>query len=81
MHFVEQKINFKETKRNQKWKLPQTVLERRTLCFSSYKNLKFKIKQWSVGACERKKRAFFGPLIFSEENLFNVCVLSQFIVY
>ena len=52
-----------------------TVLKRRTLCFSSYKNRK------SVGTRERKKRAFFMPLILSEGNFFNICVLSQCIMY
>ena len=41
------------------------ILERRTLCFSSYKNrkLKLKVKLWWVGARERKKTAFFVPFI------------------
>ena len=29
----------------------------------------------------KKKRAFFVPLILSEENFFNICVLSQCILY
>ena len=62
-------------------KIPHTVLERRTLCFSSYKNRKLKVKLWWVGARERKKRAFFVPFILSEGNFFNICVLSQCIVY
>ena len=66
---------------NWKWKIPHTVLERRTLCFSSYKNRKLKVKLWWVGARERKKRAFFVPFILSEGIFFNICVLSQCIVY
>ena len=62
-------------KRNQKWKNPHTVLDRRTLCFSSYKNRKSNV----IGACERKKRAFFVPFTFSEghflkKNMFYVTV-------
>ena len=69
-----------KTKRNQKWKLPRTILERRTLCSSSYKNHKLKVKLWWAGFLERKKRAFFVPFILSKGNFFNICVLSQCIV-
>ena len=68
-------------KQNRKWKIPHTGLERQTLCFSSYKNHKLKVKLWWVGARERKKRAFFVPFILSEGNFFNICVLSQCKVY
>ena len=70
-----------KTKRNQKWKLPRTVLERRTLCSSSYKNHKLKVKLWWAGFLERKKRAFFVPFILSKGNFFNICVLSQCSMY
>ena len=33
-------INFNKNKRNQKWKIPHKVLERKTLCFSLYTNSK-----------------------------------------
>ena len=69
------------TKQNRKWKTPHTVLESRTLCFSSYKNQKLKVKLWWVGARKRKKGTFFVPFILSEENVFNICLLSQCIVY
>ena len=45
-------------KQNRKWKIPHTVLERRTLCFSSYSNHKLKMKMLLVGAHKRKKRSF-----------------------
>ena len=70
-----------KTKRNRKWKIPHTVLERRTLYFRSYKNRKLKVKLWWVGARERKMREFFVPFILSEGNFFEICVLSQCIVY
>ena len=57
------------------------VLERWTLCFSSYKNLKLKVQLWWVGAHERNKSAFFVKTILPEGNFFNICVLSQCIVY
>ena len=68
-------------KRNRKWKIPHTVLERRTLCLSSYKNHKLKVKLWWVGAHKRKKRAFFVPFFFSEGNFFNVLMCSVFVLF
>ena len=68
-------------KRNQKWEIPYTVLERRTLCFSSCKNCKIKVKLWWVRAREGKKILFLVPFSLSEGNLFGICVLSQCIVY
>ena len=53
--------------------------ERPTLCFSSYKYRKLKVKLWWVGSRERTKRVFLVPLILSERNFFNISVL--FIVY
>ena len=70
-----------KTKRDWKWKIPQTVLERLTLCCNSCKNRKLEIKLWWAGACERKKRAFFVPFILSKGSFFKICVLSQCIVY
>ena len=67
--------------RNQKWKILYTLLERWTLCFSSYKNCKLKVKPWRVGAQERKKRAFFVRFILFERIFLNICVLSQCTVY
>ena len=59
------------------WKVenPLTVLERRTLCFSSY--CKLKVKLWWAGARERKARGFCVPFILSERNFFNICDLAQ----
>ena len=70
-----------KTKRNRKWKIPHTVLERRTLRFSSYKNPKLTVKLWRVGARERKKRAFFVPFVLTKANFFKIYVLSQIIEY
>ena len=72
-----------KTRRNRKCKILHTVLARWTLCFSSYKNCELKVKLWWVGAHERIKRAFlfFVTFILSEGNLFNICFLSQCIVY
>ena len=55
---------------DRKCKIPRTVLERRTLSFSSYKNLKLKIKFWWLGARKRKKRAIFVLFILSKGNHF-----------
>ena len=51
------------------------------ISISSYKNCKLKVKLQWVGARKRKKRAFFVPFILSERNFFNICVLSQCILY
>ena len=51
------------------------------MCFSPYKNYRLIVKLWWVGARDRKKRKFFVPLILSKENFFNICVLSQCLVY
>ena len=51
------------------------------MCFSSYKNWKLKVKLWWIGAREGRKRAFFVQCILSEEIFFNICVLSQCMVY
>ena len=34
-----------------------------------------------IGARERENRACFVPIILPEGNIFNICVLSQYIVY
>ena len=74
-------INFNKNEMESKMKNPTHSFKRRTLCFSSYKNGKLKVKLWWVWASERKKRAFFVPFILSEEIFFNICVLSQCIMY
>ena len=76
---LKKNINFNKNKTKSKMENPtHTVLERRTMCFSSYQNCKLKVKLWWVGARERKRRAFFVPVILSEGNFFNNCVLSQY---
>ena len=50
--------NFNKNESYRKWKIPHTILERRTLRFSSYKNRKLKVKLWWVRAPERKKGHF-----------------------
>ena len=64
-----------------KQKIPRTVLKRRSLRFSWYKNRKSKVKLWWVGAHERKMTAFFVPFILHGENFFKICVISDCIVY
>ena len=60
MHFVEQKYKLLiKTKRNRKWKIPHTILDRRTLCFSSYENHELKVKLWCF------QRKFFNICVFS----------------
>ena len=71
-----------KTKRNRRWKIPHTILERWTLCFSPYKNCKLKLNLWWVGTRERKKEECnFCNVYFVRRNFFNICVLSQCTVY
>ena len=74
-------INFNKNETESKMKNPTHNFKTRTLCFSSYKNHKLKVKLWWVGARTRKKRAFFVPFTLCEGIFFNICVLSQCVVY
>ena len=67
--------------RKRKGKIWHTVLERRNLFFSSYNNRKLKETRSWVGAFERKKGTCFAPFILSEGSFFNICFLSQSMVY
>ena len=70
-------------KQNWKWEIPHTFLERRSLCFSSYKNCKLKVKLLWVRARERKKKGqflyrLFCPkefLLIKHHYLIHVCGL------
>ena len=90
VHFFEQKYKlWLKTKRNRKWKIPQTLLERRTLCFSWYKNRELKVKLWLVGARERKEECIFCNDYYLRGDFFkhfffylNVySVLNKFSIY
>ena len=72
-------LNFNKNETELKMENPTHTLERRTLRFSSYENRKLKVKLWWVRA--HKQSAFFVTFILSEGKVFNVCVLSQYIVY
>ena len=63
MYFAEQKKTLIKSKRNRKWKIPHTILERQNLCISSYKNRKLKIKlmSWSL---QKKKEGIFCVVYF-----------------
>ena len=55
---------------NRKWKIPHTVLEGWTMCFGSM--------SWSS---RKKKECIFCNAYFVRRNFFNICVLSQCLVY
>ena len=68
-------INFKKWNRTKNWKF-HTVLQRQTLCFSSYKNHKLEVKLWRAGACEKNSIfciAYFVPRIFFQ----NLCFIQN----
>ena len=66
--------------KNEKESNVDLVLEKWTLCFSSYKNCKWKVKLWWFRAYKRKKSAFFVMFYLSQCNIFSICVLSQCIM-
>ena len=61
--------NLVKAKRNGKWKIPHTLLEREILCFSSYNQ---------NGARKREKDAFFIMLILSKGNFSNICFVTMY---
>ena len=74
-------ISFNKTKQNRKRKIPHTVSERQTLCFSSFKNRKIKVKLWWVGARERKQRAVFEPFATFMFYLNAECIEQTFTIH
>ena len=77
---LKKNINFNKNETESKME-STTDSFKRTLCFSSYKNCKLKVKLRWVRAHERIKSVFFVLFISFEGNLFNICVLSQCILY
>ena len=61
-------------------KIPHTVLERRTLCFSLYKNHKLKIAVMSWSSQKKKEGIFSTVYILSERNFFRMCFFSMYSV-
>ena len=74
-------INLTKTKRDRRSEIPQTLLERRTLCFTSYKNHELKVKLWWFGARQRRTSVFF-KVYFVRRNFFkHLCFTSLYIVF
>ena len=64
-------------KRNRKWKIPHTSLERQNLCFSSYKNRKLNVKlYYNCTFSRKKKEGIFCTVYFVGRKFFSICVLS-----
>ena len=59
----------------------ESKIENPTSSFKVTNLRKLKVKLWWVGACKRKMRAFLYRLFCPNEIFFNICVLSQCIVY
>lgn len=70
-----------KTRKNWKLKVPCTVLERLTLRFSLYKNCKWRLKLWWIGARGRKKMAFLYCFIsmcwISFQNIYTFTYQKQ----
>ena len=78
---LKKNIKFNKTRWNQKWKIPQTILERWNMWFSSYMYHEFKVKMWWVGAPERKKSRLFVTFILSEEILLTFVIFSLYTMH
>ena len=81
-------ITLIKTKWNRKRKLPRTVLERQTLCFSSHKNRKLKVKLLWLGARERKRGHFLYGLFYPKKTFLTFvfyvyvqCIEDTFRIY
>ena len=73
-------INFNKNETESKMENPTHGLERQTLCFSSYKNRKLKVKLWWVGTRKRKKDFLYRSSC-PEGNFFDICLLFKCIMY
>ena len=69
-----------KTRRNRKWKIPHTVLERWTQVLQLVDELRITSKSVMNGARERKLH-FFCNVYFVRRKFFHICVLRQNIVY
>ena len=68
MHFLNKNINF--SKNETEWKMANpTVLEKRTLAFSSYKNRKLNVKLMSLSS-RKKREAIFCTVYFIRKDFF-----------
>ena len=65
---------FIKTKGNQKLKILHKVLERQSLCFSSYKNYKLKVKLWWLELV-KEKRGHFLYRLFCPKKIFSTLIL------
>ena len=74
-------INFNKNEAGLKMKNPTHSFKEMNLVLQLISESQLKVKLWWVGARKRKKRTSFVPFILSEENFFNICVLSRCIVY
>ena len=71
-----------KTKRNWEWKIPHTIFERGTLCFSSYNNRQLQLKLFA----KEKRGPSLYHLFCPKELFFYICVsfflfISQCMVY
>ena len=69
-------INLNKNKTEMKMENPHTVLKRRPLCFSSYKNWKLKVTLWL-----KKKEGIFCTVYFVRKEFFQeLCFISMYSV-
>ena len=66
-------------RQNQKLKIPHTVLERSTMCISSYKSCKLQSKTMMSLSLQNEKECIFVTFC-PKEISFDIWVLSQCLV-
>ena len=71
---LNENINFHKNEREQKLKIRHKVLERQSLCFSSYKNYKLKVKLWWLELV-KEKRGHFLYRLFCPKKIFSTLIL------
>ena len=86
--FWNKKKTLIKTKRNRKWNISHTILEKLTLSLSSYKNRKLKVKLRCVEVCKIIKTSFlhrlFCPMGIFLTFLFQLpvqCIECTFRIY
>ena len=68
---LNKKINFNKNETESNTENPTHIIERRNLCFSSYKNRKLKVKPWWEKKSSRKKKeGIFCTVYFVRRNTF-----------
>ena len=80
MHFAEEKY-FNKNKTESKMENPTQSFRKTDLVLQLINESQIKSKTVMSWSSRKKMRAFCVPFILFEGNIFNICVLSQYIFY